>query len=99
METIKTLAGLIPEGKENAISKRELMDVTGLGDRELRKAIEELRNTGMLIINLGDGNGYYISNDVMELRRQYQYDTSRAMAILKRRKYIRNYLKQRGEQV
>ncbi len=93
------IAALIPEGRENAVTRAYLRMMTGMSDRAVRKEIEELRNAGLFICNNSDGYGYYISNDLAELQRQYKADTARALSILKRRKYIRNYLKQRGVDV
>lgn len=93
------LIGLIPEGRENAVTREYLCSMTGLSDREVRKTIEGLRNDGFFICNDGDGWGYYISNDINQLTRQYRNDTARAMAILRRRKHIRTYLKERGIKV
>lgn len=89
----------IPYGKENAIKKRELMSKTNLADRVLRQEIEDLRNDGIFICNNQDGKGYYITDDVDEIAKQYRADTARALSILKRRKYMRNYLKQKGQKV
>lgn len=93
------IAGLIPEGRANAVTRSYLRTMTGMSDREVRKEIEKLRNDGMLICNNSDGYGYYISNDLEELKKQYKSDTARALSILKRRKYLRNYLKERGVEV
>lgn len=90
------IAALIPEGRANAVTRAYLRTMTGMSDRAVRKEIEQLRSEGLLICNNSDGYGYYISNDLEELKQQYQADTARALSILKRRKYIRNYLKQRG---
>lgn len=93
---VSDLIFLIPEGKENAISRNELVMRSGKTDREVRREIQELRAQGFFICNNQDGKGYYVSTDIEELRQQYKSDTARAMAILKRRKSIRDYLKSRG---
>lgn len=46
-------------GKQNAISRIELSSITGYRDRRIREAIESLRHT-MVILNLDQGDGYYI---------------------------------------
>lgn len=40
---------LLPEGQENAVSRKNLMIITGLNDRELRRAIAAERREGCLI--------------------------------------------------
>ncbi len=57
---------LIPTGKENAISRAELVSLTNLKDRVVRLRIEQYRNEGICICsNWQEGNkGYYLpSND------------------------------------
>lgn len=89
----------IPFGKDNAITRQRLVELTGLPDRQIRKHIEEARAQGEIIINDGDGRGYYRSDDLDEIERQYRQDTNRAMAILIRRKFLRRRLKAAGRAV
>lgn len=89
----------IPYGKDNAVSRAYLSAMLGVSDRKMRKMIEAERRNGAMILNAQDGNGYYISDDLDELERQYRQDTARAMAILTRRKAIRNKLKEAGREV
>ena len=52
------IADYIPFGKDNAISRKGLSEITGLSDRKLREVIAlERRNT--IIINLSNGQGYF----------------------------------------
>lgn len=46
----------IPKGHENALTRRELVELTGIDDRTIRNAIS---NSDELIINLQDGKGYF----------------------------------------
>lgn len=46
-------------GKENAISRQTLSQITGVGDRQIREAIEALRHDNA-ILALESGKGYYI---------------------------------------
>lgn len=89
----------IPVGKEKAITRDSLCNKVGLSDRNVRKFIEEARNAGVLIVNCGDGNGYYITDDLDEIERQYHKDRSRALNILKRLKSMRKILKENGRNV
>jgi hypothetical protein len=56
-------------GKENAISRRKLLKkTTGLTDRQLRLAIYQLRNDGVLICSRGGfGGGYWMAKDLDDL--------------------------------
>lgn len=71
----------------------------GMNDREARKAVAEARSQGLLIMCEQNGRGYYQSDDVTEMRRQYNQDTRRVMSLLKRRKPLRDALKAAGQKV
>lgn len=62
---------LLPVGSENAISRRQLMQITGLEDRKLRRKIEKERKAGLLILsNTSEGSGgYYKPASTTEIRR------------------------------
>lgn len=49
----------IPVGSENAVSRAYLCAAMGLRDRQVRQSIHEARRK-MPIINLSEGEGYYI---------------------------------------
>lgn len=87
------------EGVENAVSRKSLCQMTGLSDRQVRQEIEDARVRGVFILNDEDGFGYYISDDVADVRRQYLRDMARIKAISKRTKHLRKYLKEKGENV
>ena len=91
-----TLANVIPYGRRNAISRDALAIKLGMSDRQMRKAVEDARNEGLIILCECNGRGYYQSDDLNEIHCQYMQDTNRAMAILKRRKPMRELLKQAG---
>lgn len=87
MTTLKDIASFIPIGHENAITRRRLSVLTGLGDRTVRELIAKARETSV-ILNLQDGNGYY-RPDLMDpedhaaLRRYIFQENSRSGAILR----------------
>lgn len=89
----------IPKGKEYAIQKETLCVLTGKTERAVRKHIQKARDDGVMIVNDMDSNGYYISEDLDEIERQYKRDKSRALAILKRLKSMRKFLKENGRNV
>lgn len=49
----------IPEGQENAISRKDLCRLTGLTDRNVRNLIEAARRETIIISN-NDGSGYWL---------------------------------------
>lgn len=50
---------IIPRGHENAISRIRLEELTGYSDRINRDMIMKARNSGVIILNLEDGKGYF----------------------------------------
>lgn len=84
----------IPKGKENAISRNDLVYLLNLPDRRVRRLIQDARDRGELILNAQDGKGYYTSDDEGELKRQYRTNNNRARAILRQQKYIRKRLRE-----
>lgn len=84
----------IGKGPEAAITREELVRVTHLSDRKIRNMIEDARRSGEIIINRQDGQGYYTSDDLLDLRRQYRANHSRAMSILVQQKHLRRKIKE-----
>lgn len=91
------IAALIPHGRRNAISRAELAAAMQTTDRKMRKAVSEAKTQGVMICN--DGDGYYQSDELSDLWRQYRRETARAMSILKARKPMREVLKAAGRPV
>lgn len=75
---------LLPTGEQNAVSRRELMAITGLTDRQLRKQIATERRAGALILSSPDRyNGGYFRHEVgnaAELRRFINFMSSHGRA-------------------
>lgn len=86
------IADFIPVGKENAVTREQLCRLTGLSDRVNRKLIEVARVEGVVIVNDSDGEGYYISEEEADIRRQYNTNHHRAMSILRQQKLLRQKL-------
>lgn len=49
----------IPIGSQNAVGRKHLAKVTGLGDRAFRNAMHKAR-CKIPVVNLSDGKGYFI---------------------------------------
>lgn len=88
------IVNFIPTGKENAITRADLVRVLNLPDRKVREMIETARKDGALILNAQDGAGYYISEDVGELKRQLHSNHSRAMSVLRQNTHLRRKIKE-----
>jgi biotin operon repressor len=88
----------IAKGKENAISRQELCSLMAMPDRTVRKLIQEARDQGEVIINAQDGAGYYTSDNVEELERQYNTNRHRALSILRQQRHIRRQIEEINNQ-
>ena len=93
-EQIERLVSVLKQGHESAITRQTLCNTMQMSDRKMRALIEKARDEGVLILNEQDGKGYYLPKSIKDIERQYRQDTSRAMAILKRRKHMRKILKE-----
>lgn len=62
----------IPIGRDNAITRQRLCDITGQNDREVRRQISELRahddETNLVIVSVSNGRGYYRSDQPDDIR-------------------------------
>ena len=96
---VELISRTIPFGRENAIKRYDLAKVLQVDDRKARHYIGIARLNGVIIINEQGGDGYFQSDDVKDIMRQYKQETNRAMTILSRRKAIRNRLKEAGDEV
>ena len=94
--TNMAIEDLIPFGKDHAINRERLEMLTGYTDRVNRQLIEDARTRGAVIINDQDGSGYYQTAEPEDIARQWRQNQSRAMAILKQQKALRNKLKAAG---
>lgn len=90
------ITDFIPEGKNNAITRNQLCNLTGLSDRKVRELIEQARSKGEIIINAQDGAGYFRTEDLNEIEKQYKRNDRRAKSILIQQKYLRKRLKTAG---
>ena len=86
------VADLIPAGKVNAISRKTLVAITGIPDREVRERIENARAAGALICNDQDGQGYYLAESREEIQRQLNRDYARLVSLAERMKPFKNAL-------
>lgn len=82
----------IPTGKENAITRRELVDRTGLPDRTVRELISQARRNHP-IANFQDGTGYYLLTKKSEVIEFLNQETHRARSIFWSIKGCRDWLK------
>lgn len=84
----------IGTGRENAVTRQELVRRMDLPDRKVRNMIEAARRDGALIVNDQTGAGYYISDKLEDLRHQYTRNNNRAMSILVQQKHLRRRIKE-----
>lgn len=92
------IENLIPKGKNNAISRMELLNrciLHGLAnnDRSMRRLIEESRKENV-ILNLSNGKGYFIPDkeDLSDLRHYIAQEKCRSISINRNLKMASNLL-------
>lgn len=75
----------IPIGSKNAITRARLCELTGMPDREVRERIA-IACYENVIINLQDGNGYFIPDETERflIERYYRQELSRLKANAKK---------------
>ena len=80
------------EGRDRAITSRELSQLVGIPDREIRLTIEELINDGLPVVSATEyPAGYFLPMTIEEAREYTQSLRSRSIQIfLRRRKVIKN---------
>lgn len=61
-----TIGELLGHGQSEAISRNDLVSITGVNPREVTREIERERRQGVPI--LSNGNGYYLPNDDDEVK-------------------------------
>lgn len=89
----------IPEGRENAISRRDLAARTGLTDRQVRLAVKALVRQGVPILSSSSCRGYWYSEDISELEGFIRESESRyrteqvTLARLKKRLYEAKHIR------
>lgn len=86
----------IPTGSKHAVSRDYLSIISGLEDRDVRRAIETARKK-FPIINLSNGKGYYLPDmsdpeDVTALKRYKRQEENRLDSINQNVKAIRRFL-------
>ena len=77
------IEGLLPVGKENAVTTQDLVKLSGCGSaRELQQRIAYEREHGAIICS-GSGRGYWRPKDRQEIRQFVKTMDARAFNILK----------------
>lgn len=76
-----SIVDYIPFGEENAVKRFELIDKIMKPDREIRRMIEDARRSGVIILNLSNGNGYFRPDKKEEILRYIRQEEARARSI------------------
>ena len=84
---------------DKPITRKKLVELTGKGDRAVRESITKERLKGKVIINMQDGRGYFLPNDMDVLEKWYEGERGRALVLLAQLKGARKILKANGRAV
>ena len=88
------LSSVLMQGRENAVSREELREKSGLKDRVLRSHIEQARREGLCVANRQDGNGYFIPATKEEVTAQIRQVRARALSLLAQLRALKNLLRE-----
>jgi len=81
MENLSHIEEYIPYGRNNAIRRADLVNLIGMSDRVVRQMIEDARQSGIVIINMQDGRGYYRPEKREDLEYYIRQEEGRAKSI------------------
>lgn len=94
------IAQYLGRGKQNAMTREQLVELSGLDDRAVRNGIKQLRENGELICNDCDGKGYYIAATDEEIKRLLWIYAKRIWTMIKiYRKMKKNAVSVRQERI
>lgn len=86
---------LIPRGKENAITRERLCEITGMHDRTVRGYIHAARENGEMIISSTGRKGYYLPTNREEVSRfigqQKSYIKNFQRSVSRAERELKNY--------
>ena len=78
-QAVDLLLSYILNGEEHARSRRELMKLTNMADRDLRRLIEHIRREGICVAS--SNQGYYFPDTIAEIHRYISREEGRARSI------------------
>ena len=90
-----SLIEIIPVGKENAVTMNHLRQVTGLSDREIRKQIQEVNESGEHIICRECQKGYYLPRTKAEAEHYIRYSHSYLVTLARKDRAMRKAVEKR----
>lgn len=92
---VTNLIAYLTEAKE-PVRRGELATMMDFTDRKMRRVIEDARRCGYLVVNGGNGTGYFLARNTADIVQHFRIEQRRAMSILQRLKRAREVLKQEG---
>lgn len=98
-ENLDLLNEFIPFGKENAISRADLVELFGINERTVREGIELIReqNNTFVIISSSHHKGYYKTIDPNDVENYINEQTRRAKKILWNLKTAKQFLGEKDQ--
>ncbi len=99
--TAKEIVLLIPEGRENAISRAELKRLTGFSDdRKIRELIKQANKVlafgGKAIISSSGARGYWITENLEEMESYLEESSRRSKTQYQNDNPIRQLVQRKG---
>lgn len=94
MENLLHIEEYIPYGRNNAVKRADLVSMIGASDRLVRRMIEDARQSGVVIINMQDGRGYYRPERKEDLEYYIRQEEGRAKSIHRNLKAAKKALRE-----
>lgn len=98
-EAHERVANLIPYGKEKAITRSELVTLTGFNDRKVRDIIADLRKNEIFICSTSGQKGYWKATKREELEDLANEFHDRGIDCLSTESKIRKYIRVHEDQL
>jgi biotin operon repressor len=97
-ESYRQILSCIGKGAKNSISLNRLIALTGFENRILRRHIEKLRRSGIVIVS-GENGGYYFPESPDELLQYINRETKRARSLFYTLRAARQLYKTMGANI
>lgn len=82
----------IPTGKENAVSKQKLCELTGTDERLIRASIKRQVENGVPILSSSGHKGYWYSDDIDEIEEFIRENEHRVKSLTRTTAKLKKHL-------
>lgn len=88
----------LKQGRENAITRKQLVKLTGYNDRAVRNIIADLRAEGVPVVSNTKTGGYYLPTTLEEANEYYNSMRSRAIKTFLSARATKQWIREHGQE-